>query len=82
MSIVDGCVLLVCSRAVGHVWHAPDRMEETGRGALPGRCSPDIDAPVAGRGVAPLGFRGGDNDWAKLRDDAGLLILGIRAESL
>jgi hypothetical protein len=34
MSIMDGCVLVVCSGAVGHVWHAPDRTEETGRGAL------------------------------------------------
>jgi hypothetical protein len=51
MSIVDVCVLLVCSGVVGHVWHAADRTEQTGLRALPGRCSLDLSMRHAGVGV-------------------------------
>jgi hypothetical protein len=58
MSIVDGCVLLVCSGAVGIGWRPTDRTEHTGRRALPGRCFPSRSMHhVADRTVGVSGLR-------------------------
>jgi hypothetical protein len=47
VSIVDGCVLLVCSGAVGQVWCAADGTEHTGHAAQAFRRAMFAGWPVA-----------------------------------